>query len=49
MNLKKILLHNWQAKIVCLVLAAAIWYVLRFYVIPVSGPFQALPPPPEKT
>ncbi len=43
MNLKKILLRNWQAKIVCLILAAAIWYVLRYYVIPVSGEFRSLP------
>jgi len=33
-KLKRFFLHNWQAKLICLVLAAAIWYVLRFHVIP---------------
>jgi hypothetical protein len=29
MNLKKLFLHNWLAKLVCLVLAAVIWIVLK--------------------
>lgn len=36
MNLKKLFLHNWQAKLICLIVAMAIWYVLRFHVIPSS-------------
>ena len=29
MKLRKFFLHNWQAKLICLLLAAVIWYVLR--------------------
>lgn len=37
MNLKRLFLHNWEAKLVCLILATAIWWVLRYYVISGTG------------
>jgi hypothetical protein len=49
MNPRKIFLHNWEAKLVCLILAAAIWYVLRYYVVPTgSGEFRPLRDAAEK-
>ncbi len=27
--MKRILLHNWKIKLTCLVLASAVWYVVR--------------------
>lgn len=36
MNPRRLFLHNWEAKLVCLILATAIWWVLRYYVI--TGP-----------
>ena len=32
--MKQILLHNWQIKLTCLVLAAVIWYVIQQNVNP---------------
>lgn len=43
MNPRKIFLHNWEAKLVCFILATAIWYVLRYYVVTdASGEFRPL-------
>lgn len=28
-KMKQLLVHNWQAKLVCLALASVLWYVLR--------------------
>ena len=44
MNLKRLFLHNWEAKLVCLILATAIWWVLRYYVIGGPGTLGAPPP-----
>lgn len=43
MNLKRLFLHNWEAKLVCLILATAIWWVLRYYVIGGPGNIGANP------
>ena len=43
MNPKKLFLHNWEAKLVCLILATAIWWVLRYYVITGEGELRPLP------
>jgi YbbR domain-containing protein len=32
--MKQILLHNWQVKLTCLVLAAVVWYVIKHNVDP---------------
>ncbi len=29
MMIKQLLVHNWKAKLTCLVLASVLWYVLR--------------------
>ena len=44
MNLKRLFLHNWEAKLVCLILATAIWWVLRYYVISGPGGLGTKPP-----
>ena len=37
--MRKILLHNWKEKLLCLLLGAALWYLIR----------QNLAPPPVRT
>lgn len=44
MNPKRLFLHNWEAKLVCLILATAIWWVLRYYVISGGGGLGPKPP-----
>lgn len=48
MNLKRLFLHNWEAKLVCLFLATVIWWVLRYYVITGTSQFAPLPAPPQE-
>jgi hypothetical protein len=36
--MRRILLHNWKEKLVCLLLGAVVWYLIR----------QNLGPPPER-
>ena len=48
MNPKRLILHNWEAKLVCLVLATAIWWVIRSYVLTGDGELRALPAAEQK-
>lgn len=36
--MKQILLHNWKIKLTCLLLAFAVWYVIRHNVNPAGDP-----------
>ncbi len=38
--MQNLLLNNWRAKLVCLILAFAIWYLIRINI----GPMPEFPP-----
>jgi len=48
--MKEMILHNWQAKLVCLILATALWYLIRQNEGPTAGRFDrpAMPPAEKK-
>jgi YbbR domain-containing protein len=48
--MKRLFVENWQAKLVCLILATAVWYLIKKNVDAVPEQFQPerrsiLPPP----
>ena len=44
-KLRRIFLHNWKVKLICLLLATALWWILRYYVVGVSTTLSPLQPP----
>lgn len=47
--MKHLLIHNWKAKLICLILASVLWYVLRDNSLSGAGTGETtwrLQPPP---